>query len=242
MKDELERFVKLREIETLHEKHIYDRREWGCPSAEANAFYSPSKNGFFICLTPIMAPMFDVRWPESHAYAGAILEHEMTHGFDTKGIKYDGEGRLRTWMDEPSKLGFKKMAKCIIHEYDQFCPTPVMGSNCTKLGEATQTENIADNGGLRAAYRNVVEVKGPDPRLPGRLMSGYDHDQLFFLSYANLWCNGAKQATAWDGEDFHSPDKFRIEGTLKNIAAFAAAFNCPANSTYAPKNHCDIWV
>ena len=99
--------------------------------------------------------------------------------------------------------------------------------------------------GLRAAfraYRNVVEVNGLDPRLPGKLMSQYDHDQVFFLSFAYSWCQAAQVASAMDPTDDHSPAKYRLEGPLQDTAAFEAAFDCPVDSVYAPKKHCEIWI
>lgn len=97
--------------------------------------------------------------------------------------------------------------------------------------------------GLRAAfraYRDVIEVDGPDPRLPGELASQYDHDQLFFLNHANFYCVRADQATQ-DIDHSHSPSKWRLVGPLRNVAAFSTAFDCPRNSTYAKKG-CNIWI
>lgn len=99
--------------------------------------------------------------------------------------------------------------------------------------------------GLRAAfraYRNAIETDGPDPRLPGPLLDHYDHDQLFFLSYAETWCASVDIATTMIRYDSHSPPKYRLLGSLRNLPAFATAYHCPRNSTYSPKDRCEVWI
>ncbi|KAH7664907.1 hypothetical protein AAVH_43335, partial [Aphelenchoides avenae] len=94
------------------------------------------------------------------------------------------------------------------------------------------------------AYRNIIGLNGPEPRLPGSLVSQYSHDQLYFLSFANIWCD---HETDKDMEqeliyDVHSPGKYRILGSLQNYQEFRSAFSCPAGSVYAPEKHCNVWI
>ncbi|KAH7721732.1 zinc metallopeptidase 2 MEP2, partial [Aphelenchoides avenae] len=162
----------------------------------------------------------------------------------TNGVQWDSIGRLSPWLDDKSQQAFDEMAGCLIHEYDHFCPPENDTSQCLS-GNLTQTENIADNGGARAAFRayeNEVGLNGPDPLLPGHVTNQFNHDQLFFLNFAHAWCAEKNSAVRIDPDDPHSPPKYRIHGTLQNFGAFAAAFNCPKGSEYAPKKHCNVWI
>ncbi|KHJ95860.1 peptidase family M13 [Oesophagostomum dentatum] len=152
-------------------------------------------------------------------------------------------------MDKNSTNGFLSMAQCVINEYNQFCPldSSKFTPNCIN-GANTQGENIADNGGIHAAYRaykDHVELNGPDPLLPDRFFVQYSHDQLFFLSFAQVWCEKRRTDDKLYQQlmvDPHSPAMYRVFGTLQNHPAFRAAYNCPLESPYAPPKHCSVWV
>ncbi|KAH7698492.1 Protein NEP-17 a, partial [Aphelenchoides avenae] len=184
-------------------------------------------NSITLPLAILQQPFFDPDWPTSvnHGAMGIVLGHELTHGFDNSGVQWDSIGALRNWLDAASQTAFNNMAQCVIKEYDQFCP--LKGKDPSKYpfacidGAQTQGENIADNGGARAAfraYRNIIGLNGPDPLLPGYLTSQYTHDQLYFLSFANVWCDHESDDETEDGilTDVHSPAKYRILGTLRN--------------------------
>lgn len=152
-------------------------------------------------------------------------------------------------MDDSSKSDFTKMAQCVVNEYSSFCPLDKAkyGNAACIDGAQTQGENIADNGGIHSAfraYKNYVDLYGPDPVLPDETMQYFNPDQLFFLSFAQVWC----QLPATDSQflrqllvDVHSPSIYRVLGTIQNFPAFKNAFNCPP-SKYAPDNHCNVWV
>ncbi|GMR61671.1 hypothetical protein PMAYCL1PPCAC_31866, partial [Pristionchus mayeri] len=114
-------------------------------------------------------------------------------------------------------------------------------------GENTQGENIADNGGIQAAYKALKayeSLNGPDPRLPG-FASNFNSDQLFFLTFAQTWCDQDYDELMYKiaiATDVHSPAYYRVLGTIQNFPAFRNAFNCPVNTPYTPEMHCDVWT
>ncbi|KAH7700152.1 zinc metallopeptidase 2 MEP2 [Aphelenchoides avenae] len=203
----------------------------------------PSLNSINIPLAFLQKPFFDKDWPASLNFGaiGATIGHEITHGFDTNGVKWDSIGRLAPWLDDESQ----KAASCVVDEYDKFCFLAQNVSECLS-GNATKAENIADNGGTLAAYRaylNEAGINGTDPLLLSPLLNQTDQfnqDQLFFLNFAHNWCASVETAESnYDG--VHSPPKFRVFGTLQNFAAFKTAFNCSRDSRYAPQAHCNVW-
>ncbi|KAK6748907.1 hypothetical protein RB195_001497 [Necator americanus] len=236
-----------------------DRTDFLGQPGTVNAWYQPELNSITFPAGILQPPYFHPQWPASINYGGmgVVAGHELTHGFDDEGVQWGPTGAISFpandnctgWMDEFSTAGFNKMAQCVITEYNQFCPlnakeyTP----NCVN-GVQTQGENIADNGGIHAAfraYRTHIALDGPDPLLPDRLFGQFNHDQLFFLNFAQVWCEKRRTDDKLYQQlmvDPHSPSMYRVFGTIQNYPAFRVAFNCPANSTYAPPKHCNVWV
>ncbi|GMS90820.1 hypothetical protein PENTCL1PPCAC_12995, partial [Pristionchus entomophagus] len=224
-----------------------DRTDFSGPAAITNAWYQPEANSITFPGGILHAPFYDVNYPAAINYGslGVIGGHELTHGFDDEGVQWEGTGILDSWMDENSTKAFTKMAQCVVDEYSQFCPLGE-GMPCVD-GDQTQGENIADNGGIQAAYKAFKAyeaLNGPDPLLPGDA-SHFTADQLFFLSFAQVWCEfppppGTELVQILT--DPHSPSLYRVLGTIQNIPAFQKAFNCPSGSTYAPKEHCNVWT
>ncbi|CAD5233163.1 unnamed protein product [Bursaphelenchus xylophilus] len=200
-----------------------------------NAWYYPGYNHFYIPLGILQRPIFDLHYPAAVQYGsiGYVVGHELTHGFDSNGVNYDDQGDSNPWMDAPSKAKFNEMAQCVISEYNKL----------HGRGVKTQTEDIADNGGIRSAfnaYKAEQGLYGPDPQLPGSPLNQFTQDQLFFLGFARTWCsNTPKRDYPFDP---HSPLLARVLGTIQNTPAFQAAFNCPVGSVYAPTEHCDVWA
>ncbi|GMS95257.1 hypothetical protein PENTCL1PPCAC_17432, partial [Pristionchus entomophagus] len=229
-----------------------DRTDFLGQTAVVNAWYAPELNSITLPAGILQQPFFDVNYPAGLNYGGigVVAGHELTHGFDDEGVQWDFDGTLNSWMDDASQDGFNKMADCVIKEYDQFCPLPEdRKPRCTD-GVRTQGENIADNGGIHSAWRAYqahIELDGPDALFMDRVYSQYTENQLYFINFAQVWCMQKNYLTESyvSGRlmtDPHSLGPYRVLGTLQNIPAFQANFNCPLGSTYAPQTHCQVWV
>ncbi|KAI1730229.1 peptidase family m13 domain-containing protein [Ditylenchus destructor] len=215
-----------------------DRQDFDNPPAIVNAWYQDTLNSITFPLGILQKPFYDAEYPMSVNFGGlgVVAGHELTHGFDDKGVQWDGTGVLRSWMDTTSQTSFNTMAQCVVKQYNGIQPI----SDLNIDGTQTQGENIADNGGIRAAYRAYqayVSLYGPDPQLPDETFEAFTQDQLFFLSFAQAWCRKdpaeddlARQLLV----DAHSPAKYRVMGTIQNFPAFRTAFNCPAGITGIP--------
>uniref|UniRef100_A0AC34GS60 Uncharacterized protein n=1 Tax=Panagrolaimus sp. ES5 TaxID=591445 RepID=A0AC34GS60_9BILA len=226
-----------------------DRYDFGLSTTTVNAWYEPNLNSITIPLGILQPPFFNPDWPNSILFGsmGIVAGHELTHAFDSQGVHWGPFGEKVNWLDPATQKHFDEMAECVIEEYNQFCPLNSSYDLHCVNGTETQGENIADNGGIHAAYRayrNIIDFKGPDPLLPGDLASQFTHDQLFFLSFAQVWCEPPLSPDAMQDEldDDHSPSKYRIQGTIQNFPAFRSAFNCPIGSASAPKDHCNVWI
>ncbi|KAK5979500.1 neprilysin [Trichostrongylus colubriformis] len=221
------------------------------PPGTTNAWYQPELNSITFPAAILHRPFYDPTWPTAVNFGGlgVVAGHELTHGFDDQGVQWDGTGILSGWMDDTSKSSFGKMADCVVQEYNNFCPLnkTVYGTAACVDGAQTQGENIADNGGIHAAYRayrNFINLYGPDPQLPDDLLQEFTADQLFFLAFSQVWCQRPYPSSVIERQilvDPHSPSQYRVWGTIQNFPAFKDAFHCPS-SAYAPDKHCDVWV
>ncbi|XP_076472292.1 neprilysin-1-like [Babylonia areolata] len=221
-----------------------DRSQWLTTPTEVNAFYIAIRNSMIIPAAILQPPFYNKEYPKSLNYGGIgmVIGHEITHGFDDRGRQYDKDGNLVQWWDSQVIRRFKDRAQCIIDQYSNFSlPEVDMQVN----GIQTQGENIADNGGIKEAYRAYrkwVETQGKEePRLPGMLQ--FTHDQLFFINFAQVWC-GTMRPEAIIKKlriGVHSPARFRVIGTLQNQDTFSEAFHCPAHSHMNRPHKCSIW-
>ncbi|GMT15634.1 hypothetical protein PFISCL1PPCAC_6931, partial [Pristionchus fissidentatus] len=220
-----------------------DRLEFTTNSATVNAFYSSIKNGIIFPAGILQPPFFSPSFPAALNYGGigAVIGHEITHGFDDLGNQFDGSGNLHEWWQPETRKEFSKRAQCIIDQYgNETIPEIDMHLN----GKLTQGENIADNGGIKSAHRaymSYLAKHGPEPRLPG--MTQITNEQLFFIGYAQTWCNKYKPEALTNSvlSDPHAPGKFRVEVVSRNQKEFAEAFNCPVGSRMNPEERCAVW-
>ncbi|KAE8748157.1 hypothetical protein FOCC_FOCC005160 [Frankliniella occidentalis] len=171
---------------------------------------------------------------------GFVIGHEITHGFDDQGRQFDKDGNLVDWWAKEVQKSYLEKARCIIEQYGNYTAKEVS----LKLnGINTQGENIADNGGIKQAYRAYntwVEANGPEPRLPGLPLNPR---QLFWVSAASSWCSKyrpeALRVRITTG--YHSPGEFRVRGPMSNQEDFAKDFNCPVASSMHPTKKCEVW-
>ncbi|XP_047023200.1 neprilysin-4-like isoform X2 [Helicoverpa zea] len=230
-------------LESLREKP--DRNRWVATATTVNAFYSATLNSVTFP-AGILQPPFYGNGIEAINYGsiGAIMGHEVTHGFDDQGRRYDEEGNLKQWWSAATLEHYHSKVQCIISQYGQYHMDALPGY--AVHGFNTQGENIADNGGLRAALRayQLHAKRTPGDKkvtLPG--LPDYTPDQLFFLGFAQIWCGnstvGALKSKMVEG--VHSPNKIRVIGTLSNSAEFAKAWSCPLGSPMNPPHKCVLW-
>jgi endothelin-converting enzyme/putative endopeptidase len=166
---------------------------------------------------------------------GTVIGHEMTHGFDDEGRKFDGDGNLRDWWTPADGAAFEKRAACIADEYSGFTAVDDLKLN----GKLTLGENTADNGGARVAYmamENALNGKGAT-------IDGYTPEQRFFLGFGQVWCeNQTPQAARQQViTNPHSPGHFRAIGTVENMPEFQKAFSCKAGQPMVSTNACRVW-
>jgi predicted metalloendopeptidase len=166
------------------------------------------------------------------------MGHELVHGFDNSGRGYDKNGIMHQWWNNETIIGFEKASECIVDQYSKYS---IEGDHLN--GKQTLGENIADNGGLRAAYNAYNEwtkINGEEKPLP---LLGLNHRQLVFVSFAQTWCSKSTPDAMHNSilTDMHSPPRLRVIGTISNSNEFAKAFNCPINSNMNPLKKCILW-
>ena len=214
-----------------------DKTEWGMSAPTVNAFYSPQNNSINFPAGILQPPFFDPRRDMALNYGGvgAVIGHEMTHGFDDQGRKFDGNGNLRDWWTAADGAEFEKRAACVANEYSGFTSVDDVKLN----GRLTLGENTADNGGLRVSYMAMEDaLKGK-----GEVKDGFTPEQRFFLGFAQVWCEtmAPQEARNRAMVDPHSPGRFRVDGTLQNMPEFSKAFSCHAPQPMVSTNACRVW-
>lgn len=200
-----------------------DRTEWGMSAPTVNAYYSASKNEIVFPAGIMQPPVFNENAPDFVNYAsiGAVIGHELTHGFDDQGCQYDEKGNLKNWWTEEDKTKFKAKTKLLVEQYNNFAAIDTFHVN----GELTLGENIADLGGLTIAYYAWKRsIKDNEEQIK---IKGYTPDQLFFMSFAQVWRMKMRDASLKNMviTNPHSPSKYRVIGPLSNMKEFYEAWN-----------------
>jgi putative endopeptidase len=214
-----------------------DKTEWSMSTPTVNAFYSPQNNSINFPAGILQSPFFDPQRDMSINYGavGAVIGHEMTHGFDDQGRKFDGDGNLRDWWTATDGAEFEKRAACVADEYSGFTSVDDVKLN----GRLTLGENTADNGGLRIAYMALEDTLNGN----AEKMDGFTPEQRFFLGWAQVWCENTAPQEARNRAvtDPHSPGRFRVNGTLRNMPEFQKAYACKASQPMVSPNACRVW-
>ena len=220
-----------------------DKAEWDMTPPTVNAYYSPEISEIVLPAGILQPPMFDPGADEAYSYGaiGRVIGHELTHGFDDQGRKYDADGNLTDWWTSADAKAFEERASCIEKQYSQF--SPVDDGNGKPLylnGKLTLGENVADNGGLRMAYRAYMKAHEGEE---ARLVDGFTPAQRVFLGYAISRCENVSPelSRVLVRTDPHSPGKFRLIGPTVNMQEFQQAFGCKTGQPMAPENRCRVW-
>ncbi|XP_050758757.1 neprilysin [Gymnogyps californianus] len=234
-------FTQKKRLKKLREK--VDKEEWISGAAVVNAFYSASRNQIVFPAGILQPPFFSASQPKSLNYGGIgmVIGHEITHGFDDNGRNFNEDGDLVDWWTEESARNFKELSQCMVYQYGNFSWDLAGGQHLSGIN--TLGENIADNGGVRQAYKayaNFVKKHGTEKLLPGLEMN---HKQLFFLNFAQVWCGTHRPEYAVNSikTDVHSPGKFRVIGSLQNSPEFSEAFSCTKTNYMDPAKKCRVW-
>ena len=217
-----------------------DKTEWGMTPPTVNAYYSPPKNEIVFPAGILRFPFFDFDADDAINYGGigAVIGHEMTHGFDDQGRQYDADGNLQDWWTKSDADEFKKRADEVVKQYDGYTVLDTIHVN----GKLTLGENLADLGGLSIAYEAFKNTKQGKSN---QKIDGFTPDQRFFLNWSQVWRSNILPEAAAQRiiTDNHSPGMYRANGPLTNMEAFYKAFNIkPGDKMYkAPELRTKIW-
>jgi putative endopeptidase len=212
-----------------------DRTEWGMTPQTVNAYYNPSQNEVVFPAAILQPPFFDPKADPALNYGGigAVIGHEMLHGYDDQGSQFDARGNFANWWQEADNKGFKARTAKLVQQFDDY--TSVDGIHVK--GQLTLGENIADLGGLTVAYDALQKALADAGTSPGEKIDGYTEDQRFFINWASVWRRSynPEELKVRLNTDPHAPAHFRAIGAPSNMPAFAQAFQCkPGDAMVRP--------
>ena len=226
-----------------------DKKEWGMTPPTVNAYYSPPNNDINFPAGILQPPFYDKNVDDAVNFGGigVVIGHELTHGFDDQGSKFDAVGNLRDWWTATDRAEFDKRTGCVADEYGSFIAVDDMHLN----GKLTLGENTADNGGVRIALRAYHNLNGSqqskngkgDQEAEAQKDGVFTPEQRFFVGFAQIWCENRtpESARVLVLTDPHSPGRYRVNGTLQNNDDFAKAFSCHAGQKMVSQNACRVW-
>jgi putative endopeptidase len=215
-----------------------DKNEWSMTPPTVNAYYNPLENNINFPAGMLQPPFYAAGRDAALNYggAGAVIGHELTHGFDDQGRQFDAAGNLNDWWTADDSKAFTERANCFVDQYASYTATGDVKLN----GKLTLGENTADNGGLRLA---LMAYMGSRAAQTARAVEGFSPEQRVFLGWAQVWCENRRpeyerlQAQT----NPHSPGRYRVNGVVSNMPEFQKAFNCPATSAMVSQKACRVW-
>jgi putative endopeptidase len=222
-----------------------DEKEWGMTPPTVNAYYSPAMNDINFPAGILQPPFYANNMDAAVNFGGigVVIGHEMTHGFDDQGSKYDLHGSVRPWFTAEDQEKFNAKTGCLADEYSGF--QVAEGQNLN--GRLTLGENTADNGGIRIAFQALQETLAKDPNaLAGYTegeKDGYTPAQRFFIAFGQVWCQNQTEQSArvLAKTDPHSTGEWRTNGTVQNFDEFGKAFSCKVGQPMMPAKSCRVW-
>jgi putative endopeptidase len=244
--DLLGNFVRANEFESKREiariGKPLDRKEWGMTPPTVNAYYNSSYNEIVFPAGILQPPFFDKRMDDAVNFGGIglVIGHELTHGFDDQGRKFDPQGNLHDWWTPEDGKEFEKRASCVADEYSGFVAVDDLKLN----GRLTLGENTADNGGARIALMALEHMIAEDKTgKEGQKIDGYTPEQRFFLGFARVWCEKRRPESArmQVTTNPHSPGRWRVNGVVQNMPEFQQAWGCKAGQPMVSANACRVW-
>ncbi len=218
-----------------------DRSEWVMTPQTVNAYYDPQKNSVNFPAGILQPPFYDPSQDDAVNYGsvGAVIGHELTHGFDDEGRRFDGQGNLRDWWRKDDAARFAERAACVENQYSAFVQIDDRHGN----GKLTLGEDLADNAGLKLAWLAFQQSSGDANQPGGPAYGGLTPAQQFFVAYGQSWCQGTRPEAMRRRlrTDPHAPEQMRVNGAVANMPAFADAFRCKAGAPMAPVKRCVVW-
>jgi putative endopeptidase len=221
-----------------------DRSEWGMTPPTINAYYDAQTNTINFPAGILQPPYFDKDMDDSVNFGaiGMVIGHEIIHGFDDQGRKFDAQGNLRDWWTVEDAKQYEERGKCISDEYTE--DVPEAGPGVRQNGLLTQGEDTADNGGIHLALNALdTELKKQGKSLDDKGADGWTYRQRFFLSYAYSWCTNVRPEIARMSvtTNPHSLPVFRINNVDSNMPEFYQAFGCKPGQKMVRANACRVW-
>jgi putative endopeptidase len=217
-----------------------DRGEWGMTPPTVNAYYDPQLNTINFPAGILQPPYFDKQMSDAVNFGsiGSVIGHEMTHGFDDEGRKFDSTGNLRDWWTAQDGKEFEHRAQCIVDEYSGFEATPGVQVN----GKLTLGENTADNGGTRIALMALQNIMAAEGKGEEKI-DGFSPEQTFFIAFGQSWCSNLtpQLLRVAAQSNPHSPPQFRVNGVVSNMPEFQKAFGCKQGQPMVRDNACHVW-
>jgi putative endopeptidase len=217
-----------------------DKQEWQMTPPTVNAYYDPTENDINFPAGILQPPFYDFKADDALNFGGmgAVIGHELTHGFDDQGALFDPQGNLKNWWTPEDEKAFKDRTQCLVDEYDSF----VAVDDVHVRGKLTLGENTADNGGLRIAYMALMKSIADSGKQPEKI-DGFTPEQRFFIGWGQIWCQNQTDQIArmLAQNNEHSPGNYRTNGVVQNMPEFQKAWGCKAAQPMVRANACHVW-
>ena len=217
-----------------------DKQEWQMTPPTVNAYYEPTENNINFPAGILQPPFYDFKADDALNFGGigAVIGHELTHGFDDQGAQFDAHGNLNSWWTPEDEKKFKERTQCLVDEYDGF----VAVDDVHLKGRLTLGENTADNGGLRVAHMALMDTLAKSGK-PAEKIDGFTPQQRLFLGWGQVWCQNQTDefARLMALNNEHSPGRYRVNGVVSNMPEFQKAWGCKAGQPMVRQNACHVW-
>ncbi|HZQ44275.1 MAG TPA: M13 family metallopeptidase [Acidobacteriaceae bacterium] len=218
-----------------------DKQEWGMTPPTVNAYYNPSMNDINFPAGILQPAFYDPHadLATNYGHIGAVIGHELTHGFDDQGSQFGPTGNLSDWWTDADKKNFEARTGCLVNQYSSYVAVDDLHVN----GKLTLGENTADNGGLLLAYMAYLARAKKDGIDINKKVNGFTGPQRFYIAFGQNWCENSRPEMVREQvqTDPHSPDHFRANGAIVNQPGFAAAFGCKEGQPMTPAKNCRVW-